>query len=52
MENLGPALAPESALGRELPSVYGALLVHVATLIGDVDRSLDAEVLGGYPLPP
>ena len=49
-DHLELALAAESALARELPPVYGALLIHVASLIAEIDPTLDARILGGYLL--
>jgi AcrR family transcriptional regulator len=50
VEHLGPALAAENTLARELPPVYGALLIHVASLIAEIDPTLNANVVAGYLL--
>jgi AcrR family transcriptional regulator len=50
IDHLEPALAAESTLARELPPVYGALLLHVASLIGEIDPTLDAHIVAGYLL--
>jgi AcrR family transcriptional regulator len=50
VDHLELALAAESGLARELPPVYGALFIHVTSLIAEIDPRLDAGILGGYLL--
>jgi AcrR family transcriptional regulator len=50
VDHLELALAAEKAAARELPPVYGALLIHVASLTAEIDPTLDADILGGYLL--
>lgn len=50
VDHLELALAAENAPARELPTVYGALLIHVVSLTAEIDPTLDAPVIGGYLL--
>ncbi len=50
VDHLELALAAERAVTRETPPVYGALVIHVATLIGGIDPTLDAGLLSAYLL--
>jgi AcrR family transcriptional regulator len=50
VDHLELALAAENAPARELPPVYGALLIHVTSLMAEIDPALDARILGGYLL--
>lgn len=49
-DHLELALAAETAPGRALGPVYGVSLLHVATLIDEIDPQLDAQVLAGLLL--
>jgi AcrR family transcriptional regulator len=50
VDHLEIALAAERAVTREMPPVYGALVIHVSTLIADIDPALDAGLLSAYLL--
>jgi len=44
------ALAAEAPAGHALPPVYGTLLIHIATLVHEIDPALDERVLAGFIL--
>ena len=50
VDHLELALAAERAVTREMPPVYGALVIHVSTLIAEIDPALDAGLLSAYLL--
>lgn len=50
VDHLELALAAERAVTREMPPVYGVLVIHVATLIAEIDPALDAGLLAAYLL--
>jgi hypothetical protein len=37
-------------VGRTLPPVYGALLIHISTLVHEIDPALDERVVAGFIL--
>ncbi len=48
VEHLELALAAERITSGAVPPAYGTLLIHVATLIAEIDPLLDAQVIGAY----
>lgn len=44
------ALAAERALADDLPPVYATLLLHLSSLIAELDPGLDATTVAGYLL--
>lgn len=44
------ALAAEAQPGRALPAVYGALLLHVAALVREIDPDADERIVAGFIL--
>jgi AcrR family transcriptional regulator len=50
VDHLELALAAERAVTREMPPVYGALVIHIGTLITEIDPALDAGLLSAYLL--
>lgn len=50
LTHLELALAAEVPVGRALPPVYGALLIHIKTLVHEIDPALDDQVVAGFIL--
>ena len=50
VDHLELALAAERAVTREMPPVYGVLVMHIGTLIAEIDPALDAGLLSAYLL--
>jgi AcrR family transcriptional regulator len=50
VDHLELARAAESTLAEELPPVYGTLVLHIATLITEINPGLDAGIVAGYLL--
>jgi AcrR family transcriptional regulator len=50
LAHLELALAAEAPVGRTLPPVYGALLIHISTLVHEIDPALDERVVAGFIL--
>jgi AcrR family transcriptional regulator len=44
------ALAAETPMGHALPPVYGTLLIHISTLVHEIDPAVDERVLAGFIL--
>lgn len=49
-EHIDFALAAEAQPGHALPQVYGPLIVHLATLIHELQPELDQRILAGFIL--
>jgi AcrR family transcriptional regulator len=50
LENIDIALAAESVMTEDLPPVYAALLLHVTSLVAEIDPQLESGVIAGYLL--
>jgi AcrR family transcriptional regulator len=48
--NIELALAAEAPAGQALPPVYGVLLIHISTLVHEINAELDERVLAGFIL--
>lgn len=49
-DHLHLALAAESQPGQALAPVYGTLLVHIATLVHEIDPALNETIVAGFIL--
>ena len=49
-DHLELALAAEAPAGRALPPVYGVLLIHIRTLVHEIDPALDEGIVAGFIL--
>jgi AcrR family transcriptional regulator len=50
VENIGPALVAERLSTQNPPLAYGAMHLHVRTLIAEIDAQADADALAAYLL--
>ncbi len=49
-DHLHLALAAEAAPGRAPGAAYGALLIHIAALVNEIDPELDQRIVAGFIL--
>jgi AcrR family transcriptional regulator len=50
IDHLELALAAEPPPGQALPPAYGTLLLHISTLVHQIDPNLDERILAGFIL--
>jgi AcrR family transcriptional regulator len=50
VENIGPALVAERLTTENPPPAYGAMHLHVRTLIAEIDSQAEADALAAYLL--